>query len=187
MGKEHECRLGDEDPRVSPWSSPALASLPTVREAWEPGPGWGPVYPHLHPTNLCQPWAHATSRLGHPHLPPSLSEPGQRPGRVSRGARGDESDKSILLQSHCRPRQAAATAAVTPPRSSDKEGAKRWEFLLPCSEARNQPFIPALRLLTSARRWGWAPVESGSHLLGPGPCRSQGPRRPSPGGKGCGH
>lgn len=90
--------------------------------------------------------------------------------------------KPILLQSHYLPRQ-AATAAFTPPRSSGKEGAERWEFLPPCSEARNQLFIPALRLLTSARRWGWAPAESGPHLLGPGPCRPQSPRRPSPGGK----
>ena len=33
VGGEHERRLGDEDPRISPWSSPALTSLPTIREA----------------------------------------------------------------------------------------------------------------------------------------------------------
>lgn len=110
--------------------------------------------------HTCIPPASANSGLmPHPHLGTltslhlSLSQ-GRSPAESPRGARGDESDKPALLQSHCFPRQAVATAAVTPPRSSDKKGAERWEFPLPCSEARNQPFIPALRLLTSVRRRG---------------------------------
>lgn len=46
--------------------------------------------------------------------------------------------KPILLQNHYLPRQAATAG-------SGKEGAGQWESLPPCSEARNQPFIPALR------------------------------------------
>ena len=103
--------------------------------------------------HTCIPPASANSGLmPHPHLGTltslhlSLSQ-GRSPAESPRGARGDASDKPVLLQSHCLPRQAVATAA-------DKKGAERWEFPLPCSEARNQPFIPALRLLTSVRRRG---------------------------------
>lgn len=118
-----------------------------------------PEMPRLGPSPSTPASHQPPPTLGSCHIPTlgtltslhlSLSQ-GRSPAESPRGARGDESDKPVLLQSHYLPRQAAATAAFTPPlRSSDKEGAERWEFLPPCSEARNQPFIPALRLLISA-------------------------------------
>lgn len=111
----------------------------------QPRESWGPLRPHLHPTSHPPPWAHSTSPLWQPHLPPSLSEPVQKAGGVFQRREAGESHKLVLFQSHHLPRQAAAMAAVTP-RSSDKEGAEWWEFLPPCSEAINPSFIPALRL-----------------------------------------
>lgn len=56
---------------------------------------------------------------------------------------------------------------------------------IPPSLQRGQK--PALHPSSQAahicRRRGWAPAVSGPHLLGLGPCRPQGPRCPSPGGK----
>lgn len=68
-----------------------------------------------------------------------------------------ESDKPVFFQSHHLLRQVAVVTAAVTPRSSDKEGAERWEFLPSCGEAINPSLIPALGrqgLLTAAQQQG---------------------------------